>query len=115
MGRSSAGLAYWRVGHARKPRHDERDEEHSAQEKQAPVSASRHVLDVPDAIWSDEAAEISDRVDGRDRNRRRSEEHTSELQSRLHLVCRLLLEKKKRKSVHILIYTLHRRVCESHS
>src|SRR2546422_5456060 len=30
----------------------------------------------------------------------RSEEHTSELQSRLHLVCRLLLEKKK-KSHHI--------------
>src|SRR2546422_5161966 len=27
----------------------------------------------------------------------RSEEHTSELQSRLHLVCRLLLEKKKKK------------------
>src|SRR2546429_5285887 len=30
--------------------------------------------------------------------RLRSEEHTSELQSRLHLVCRLLLEKKKRDS-----------------
>src|SRR2546422_8170998 len=29
----------------------------------------------------------------------RSEEHTSELQSRLHLVCRLLLEKKKKKKV----------------
>src|SRR2546429_1010950 len=29
------------------------------------------------------------------RSSRRSEEHTSELQSRLHLVCRLLLEKKK--------------------
>src|SRR5687768_18055167 len=29
--------------------------------------------------------------------RQRSEEHTSELQSRLHLVCRLLLEKKKNK------------------
>src|SRR2546429_8008184 len=29
--------------------------------------------------------------------RTRSEEHTSELQSRLHLVCRLLLEKKKKK------------------
>src|SRR2546422_4187062 len=28
----------------------------------------------------------------------RSEEHTSELQSRLHLVCRLLLEKKKNRS-----------------
>src|SRR5687768_17884466 len=29
-------------------------------------------------------------------HRQRSEEHTSELQSRLHLVCRLLLEKKKK-------------------
>src|SRR2546429_109787 len=29
---------------------------------------------------------------------KRSEEHTSELQSRLHLVCRLLLEKKKKAS-----------------
>src|SRR2546422_2847157 len=31
----------------------------------------------------------------------RSEEHTSELQSRLHLVCRLLLEKKKKTKRHI--------------
>src|SRR2546422_5859158 len=30
----------------------------------------------------------------------RSEEHTSELQSRLHLVCRLLLEKKKTEYKH---------------
>src|SRR2546422_8079111 len=29
----------------------------------------------------------------------RSEEHTSELQSRLHLVCRLLLEKKKKQHI----------------
>src|SRR5687768_18085523 len=29
----------------------------------------------------------------------RSEEHTSELQSRLHLVCRLLLEKKKKMNI----------------
>src|SRR5690625_2939385 len=38
-----------------------------------------------------------DRVGGRGQERRqgRSEEHTSELQSRGHLVCRLLLEKKK--------------------
>src|SRR5436305_6592793 len=34
---------------------------------------------------------------------RRSEEHTSELQSRPHLVCRLLLEKKK-KIINILMY-----------
>src|SRR2546429_4737780 len=42
----------------------------------------------------------------------RSEEHTSELQSRLHLVCRLLLEKKKNSKVrHIFLQhmsqTLH--------
>src|SRR3989449_7626579 len=37
------------------------------------------------------------RGDRRVRDRLRSEEHTSELQSRLHLVCRLLLEKKKNK------------------
>src|SRR2546429_6902637 len=29
----------------------------------------------------------------------RSEEHTSELQSRLHIVCRLLLEKKKKRRI----------------
>src|SRR5687768_18006914 len=33
---------------------------------------------------------------GEDAHSNRSEEHTSELQSRLHLVCRLLLEKKKK-------------------
>src|SRR2546422_5404658 len=36
----------------------------------------------------------------------RSEEHTSELQSRLHLVCRLLLEKKKKKD--------NLRACQAH-
>src|SRR2546422_4108559 len=35
---------------------------------------------------------------GRPSFQRRSEEHTSELQSRLHLVCRLLLEKKKKNN-----------------
>src|SRR5258707_5085098 len=35
----------------------------------------------------------------------RSEEHTSELQSRQYLVCRLLLEKKKKKQ-HICIHSL---------
>src|SRR2546429_2552818 len=38
------------------------------------------------------------------RNLDRSEEHTSELQSRLHLVCRLLLEKKKKDCSDQLIY-----------
>src|SRR3712207_7836906 len=44
------------------------------------------------------------RDDGRDSDRRhtRSEEHTSELQSRQYLVCRLLLEKKKKDRSKIL-------------
>src|SRR6267378_8512095 len=36
------------------------------------------------------------------RNRWRSEEHTSELQSRRDLVCRLLLEKKKKQQIDIM-------------
>src|SRR2546422_6115564 len=38
---------------------------------------------------------------------RRSEEHTSELQSRLHLVCRLLLEKKKTNDIAKLVNHSH--------
>src|SRR2546425_8203931 len=34
----------------------------------------------------------------------RSEEHTSELQSLAYLVCRLLLEKKKKNKIHILLH-----------
>src|SRR2546429_3520611 len=55
------------------------------------------------AIWADSLVSLEssrDRLLGVVGNRRqaadRSEEHTSELQSRLHLVCRLLLEKKKK-------------------
>src|SRR2546429_6882974 len=39
--------------------------------------------------------QVEQAADARYRSGMRSEEHTSELQSRLHLVCRLLLEKKK--------------------
>src|SRR2546422_3404561 len=41
---------------------------------------------------------------------KRSEEHTSELQSRLHLVCRLLLEKKKNKK-NTLVNTRDQEIC----
>src|SRR2546422_8199045 len=37
----------------------------------------------------------------------RSEEHTSELQSRLHLVCRLLLEKKKKQESTSYMHLAH--------
>src|SRR2546422_2170774 len=52
-------------------------------------SASVTVLVAP-AMRDPDAPRTSTVMDGA-----RSEEHTSELQSRLHLVCRLLLEKKK--------------------
>src|SRR3989442_11750967 len=51
------------------------------------------------------------------RGRRRSEEHTSELQSRPHLVCRLLLEKKKKKQLKInvhIIGSICKRIKELH-
>src|SRR2546430_3550563 len=38
---------------------------------------------------------------------RRSEEHTSELQSQSNLVCRLLLEKKKKKTAHLPLARRH--------
>src|SRR5687768_18163576 len=49
----------------------------------------------PDARHDDGAAAVAARRAAGARPHR-SEEHTSELQSRLHLVCRLLLEKKKK-------------------
>src|SRR2546422_7891576 len=42
----------------------------------------------------------------RDEGVLRSEEHTSELQSRLHLVCRLLLEKKKNRVTSLVQHSL---------
>src|SRR3989442_7775414 len=45
-------------------------------------------------------AACADDNDARERDQLRSEEHTSELQSRPHLVCRLLLEKKKKETLN---------------
>src|ERR1035441_10994582 len=45
----------------------------------------------------------------------RSEEHTSELQSLRHLVCRLLLEKKKNNIIDILSTETHRRRTQQHT
>src|SRR2546429_7148705 len=52
--------------------------------------------------WSSRSLEVTSLRCMRSTSRRidRSEEHTSELQSRLHLVCRLLLEKKKKTGPH---------------
>src|SRR2546429_5077513 len=61
---------------------------------------SGYLLERPNERPGRRLADRSRRVrhpDPAQRRHRRSEEHTSELQSRLHLVCRLLLEKKKKK------------------
>src|SRR5688572_32015253 len=47
------------------------------------------------------ASKHTARCDGDDLTPRRSEEHTSELQSQSNLVCRLLLEKKKKKITQV--------------
>src|SRR5687768_569306 len=52
----------------------------------------------PQVLRSEEVAGLYKAIFRYQRVDERSEEHTSELQSRLHLVCRLLLEKKKRLS-----------------
>src|SRR2546429_8727460 len=55
------------------------------------LACSARVSGAP-MLWRSAAAAPASRSE---RSASRSEEHTSELQSRLHLVCRLLLEKKK--------------------
>src|SRR2546430_12311222 len=47
--------------------------------------------------WADEGVRRSSKRPSNSANAARSEEHTSELQSQSNLVCRLLLEKKKRQ------------------
>src|SRR5690348_4102619 len=57
------------------------------------------------AAYAETMVEYTQRImegwrDGEERDVHRSEEHTSELQSPVHLVCRLLLEKKNKKATH---------------
>src|SRR3712207_7910882 len=82
----------------------------------AEVLAQSHGLDVaevlpvndPDALLVEPPGDVSGEDVGVPlhqllRARVRSEEHTSELQSRQYLVCRLLLEKKKKKLISIIL------------
>src|SRR5690625_6211174 len=69
----------------------------------APVGSSELAFEAGGLTEDDQATEeessgIDDTDDTDSSGTERSEEHTSELQSRGHLVCRLLLEKKKTKS-----------------
>src|SRR5215813_15190152 len=48
-------------------------------------------------------------------HRERSDEHTSELQSRPHLVCRLLLEKKKTNTLNSSFFTKKKKKTKNHN
>src|SRR5260370_10419357 len=56
----------------------------------------RHGLDVAGVLCHQDNGDWRNQADGSRHCPGRSEEHTSELQSHLNLVCRLLLEKKKK-------------------
>src|SRR2546422_3199178 len=56
--------------------------------------------------WSSTSSRGRDSRKRGSRSVSRSEEHTSELQSRLHLVCRLLLEKKKNQDAAAAVPTV---------
>src|SRR2546422_11012358 len=62
-----------------------------------PIFRTHAASCVPRASRSEMQRSGNGTLQGTARRSLRSEEHTSELQSRLHLVCRLLLEKKKKK------------------
>src|SRR6266566_9096327 len=66
-----------------------------------PISASVSARPTPVPWWS--ACTASPAISAR--SRERSEEHTSELQSPCNLVCRLLLEKKKKHNLYLFITT----------
>src|SRR5690348_18063727 len=70
----------------------------------APPSETNRRSSVVHAWPRGKTAMCSDRWSGSRSSGPRSEEHTSELQSPVHLVCRLLLEKKKKKKT--LNYTI---------
>src|SRR5687768_18105571 len=69
------------------------------------LSNYRHTVTLGRRAFADDDADVPDEVpdtlssDARTAQPSRSEEHTSELQSRLHLVCRLLLEKKNNHTI----------------
>src|SRR5205823_8914168 len=82
--------AGWRCGRDRRTGHERRGRRGPARRG---CRGSRSVVVAAPVGWQSRRWPGSDRAG---RERRRSEEHTSELQSLAYLVCRLLLEKKKK-------------------
>src|SRR2546422_8626504 len=67
----------------------------SSDEAQPVCRSIARTITATRAVAAQQPANLTHSRQRRSRAATRSEEHTSELQSRLHLVCRLLLEKKK--------------------
>src|SRR2546427_6434257 len=66
-----------------------------------PLEPEGHVLDIDDVVF--DRSQMANRIPvGSSETGTRSEEHTSELQSQSNLVCRLLLEKKKKSRYSVL-------------
>src|SRR5438105_10007760 len=92
----AASPAPWRHAMAKKTRASTTART-TAKNAGKPVTSSRTRAAAAAAGPSDEELDLRDRLKAGPRRQARSEEHTSELQSRVDLVCRLLLEKKKTK------------------
>src|SRR3712207_7693678 len=82
-----------RVGRAHRGRLLPQRAEDAADDLRLPVEVDQALLDQPREL---EPAVEFEQLPAGERRLARSEEHTSELQSRQYLVCRLLLEKKQR-------------------
>src|SRR5207249_6078517 len=91
--------------------------EHSGRNSaRLPIARSIHASENPPQAFENEliheAAAVVAYIDNQAffadlRKELRSEEHTSELQSRFDLVCRLLLEKKNNKKINLLFYQIN--------
>src|SRR5690606_41148542 len=81
----------------RSPRHQERDED-VREPGELPVPGDEIVLVTPVGV-AGRVGVVLEEVDVARDSLLRSEEHTSELQSRENLVCRLLLEKKNQEEI----------------
>src|SRR5256885_11620952 len=64
-------------------------------------------MKVSDSAWHKQLSDLAAATASGESPYWRSEEHTSELQSPCNLVCRLLLEKKKKTKTHALTLTSH--------
>src|SRR5690554_7385619 len=106
LGLLAAGGAYWIWRRGKAEEEAKKEEQGGSQADQLPAPASPEQRELGwedvtpvDMVGLEVGYRLIPLVDRNQGGQLRSEEHTSELQSRPHLVCRLLLEKKKHKKI----------------